>query len=509
MKFIPRRLIPILEKAPLLYGLLCVLLPISPANMAITTRDSGVFLYIGWRILNGELPYRDIWDHKPPIVFYLNALGLAITENSRWGVWILEAVFLAVAAFIGFYLLKKALGTIPAMLSSLVWLLTLTFVIEGGNFTEEYILPLQFAALWLAWDLDKPDRSRWRYLLIGVLGGLAFCTKQTSIGIWIAILLYITFQRLKSRQVKRWLGELSLIALGWSSILGGTVLFFGLQGAFDQFWSAAFLFNFVYAFAVENFLVRIGPILYAITPLASSGFFQFSMMGYVFSVIAVLFKRSAVREFLPILLIGLIDLPLELILLCSSGRSYVHYYMTILPVLALFAGMFFWVLRSQLAGWAVPGLAKTLFLVGLAGVILWSSYGSYLDQVRLFHNFGDETVIEYVTATTKPDETVLFWGAEATSNYYTQRRSPTRFVYQNPLYISGYASEELIDEFLQDLLLNHPRYIIDTKNPYTPIFDFPIHSQAIERDLATIQSQYQATEDVGTWTVYEYLGVTP
>lgn len=509
MKFLPEKLISILEKAPVLYGLLCVLLPISPANMANTTRDSGVFLYIGWRILNGELPYQDIWDHKPPVVFYLNALGLTISSNSRWGVWLIETAFLATAAFIGFYLLKKALGTIPAMLSSLAWLLTLTFVIEGGNFTEEYVLPLQFAALWLAADLDKPGRSWWRVFLIGVLGGLAFCTKQTSVGIWVAISMYLTFQRLTSRQTRRWLSEMSYLTLGGGMILGVTALFFGVQGAFDQFWSAAFSFNFVYSSGVVNFLTRIAPILYAISPLASTGLFQFSMMGAVFSIIAIGFKRSTVTHLLPLLLIGLVDLALEMVLLCVSGRSYDHYYISILPILALFAGVFFWVLGSQLVSWSVPLLAKTLFLVGLSGIFLWSSYGIYLDQVRLFHNFGDVTVARFVAETTEPDEMVLFWGAETTSNFVAQRRSPTRFVYQNPLYIQGYTNEKLIEEFLQDILRNQPRYIIDTKNPYTPIFDFPIHSLAIDRVIAEIQSYYPTTLDMGMWTIYEYSNVSP
>ena len=78
------------EKLLVFSGALCVLLPVSPLNMKFSYSDSGVFLYTGWRILNGELPYRDVWDHKPPIIFYINALGLAIANNSRWGVWLIE-----------------------------------------------------------------------------------------------------------------------------------------------------------------------------------------------------------------------------------------------------------------------------------------------------------------------------------------------------------------------------------------------------------------------------------
>jgi hypothetical protein len=107
MKFIQTLIEKTWEKLLVLFGALFVLLPVSPLNMPFTFRDSGVFLYLGWRILNGELPYRDIWDHKPPVIFYLNALGLAISGNSRWGVWAVELAFLFAVAFIGYLLIKK------------------------------------------------------------------------------------------------------------------------------------------------------------------------------------------------------------------------------------------------------------------------------------------------------------------------------------------------------------------------------------------------------------------
>jgi hypothetical protein len=86
----------------LLFGLTTlVMLPENPANMAWPSRDSGVFLYAGWRILSGELPYRDIWDHKPPLIYYLNALGLVVSGGSRWGVWCIEFILLFTAALLG------------------------------------------------------------------------------------------------------------------------------------------------------------------------------------------------------------------------------------------------------------------------------------------------------------------------------------------------------------------------------------------------------------------------
>src|SRR5687768_18415163 len=78
------RIIPVLVS---FFGTLMALFPSNPTNMTLPSRDSGVFLYVGWRLLNGDIPYRDVWDHKPPLIYFVDALGIALTPASPWGVW--------------------------------------------------------------------------------------------------------------------------------------------------------------------------------------------------------------------------------------------------------------------------------------------------------------------------------------------------------------------------------------------------------------------------------------
>ncbi len=58
-------------------------------------------------MLNGEIPYLDVWDHKPPVILLINALGLPIGGGSRWGVWLVELGLLFLAALLGFKLIKR------------------------------------------------------------------------------------------------------------------------------------------------------------------------------------------------------------------------------------------------------------------------------------------------------------------------------------------------------------------------------------------------------------------
>ncbi len=194
------RLARLQDQILIVLGALVVLLPISPLVLPLAGRDSGVFLYIGWRILHGEIPYRHLWDHKPPLIFYLNALGLWLSGGSKWGVWLLELAALVLAATLGFKLVKRAFGTQAAVVSLALWLASLIYVIQGGNLTTEYTLPLQFACLWLAAGLDQTRHETRRLFAIGLLCGLIFWTKQNAAGIGIAVALYLIISRSAGRR---------------------------------------------------------------------------------------------------------------------------------------------------------------------------------------------------------------------------------------------------------------------------------------------------------------------
>lgn len=508
MKPLPKFVSSHWEKLFLLVVILGVLLPISPLNMRYTDRDSGVFLYVGWRILCGELPYRDVWDHKPPVIFYLNAVGLAIAGGSRWGVWLLELLGLFFATYFGYKIIRGSLGVTPAILSTLLWLLTLTFLIKGGNLTTEYTLTLQFIALWIVkqiFDKRLPFSDKWGWFLIGFFGGFAFFTKQTAIGIWISIVLFLIVHRLDLSQARRLISELLLLLGGFVTVCFSWILFFGLEGGLVEFWNAAFLYNFIYSSEVANFLERIKPIQVGASLLSITGLLPIAGIGYIIGFALFYIRRDSIRDLLPLLGICLFDLPIEFILVSSSGRTYQHYYMTLLPALAFFSGITFWILFSSLVPSNIPSTTKYLLTIGICGIFLLASSNQYKAQIMDFTGVNQqEYFVNRIVRLTGAEDKVLLWGAEAALNFFSRRQSPTRFVYQYPLYTSGYTNEQMILEFLDSIVNERPRLIIDTQNPKTPMYDFPIQTPAIEQRLKWLQCHYHPVGTMRSWTIYKY-----
>src|SRR5215213_9068671 len=133
------------------------LFPSNPSNMTLPSRDSGVFLYVGWRLLNGDIPYRDVWDHKPPLIYFIDALGITLSPTSLWGIWVLGFLFIFFTLFFIYKTLDRDFGIHAALAGAITLTSGLLTILEKGNVTEQYALVFQALGFWLfvgSWKKD-------------------------------------------------------------------------------------------------------------------------------------------------------------------------------------------------------------------------------------------------------------------------------------------------------------------------------------------------------------------
>src|SRR3972149_336049 len=55
-------------------------------------RDQATYLVIGQGLLNGQHLYQDLWDNKPPGIFFLFAVIVKIFDHTMWCVGLVELV---------------------------------------------------------------------------------------------------------------------------------------------------------------------------------------------------------------------------------------------------------------------------------------------------------------------------------------------------------------------------------------------------------------------------------
>ena len=136
----------------------------------------------------GLMPYRDLFDHKGPLLFILYALGAAISDTSFIGVFALEALSLAAAVYAGWRTVRlfgEGRLTLLAMPLLAAATCCCTAFTQGGS-AEEFALPALAVGVYLtlAAMTRAEEKTRGRMLGFGAAAGWVFLIKYTDIGLF-------------------------------------------------------------------------------------------------------------------------------------------------------------------------------------------------------------------------------------------------------------------------------------------------------------------------------------
>lgn len=487
-------------------------------------RDSSVYMYVAEGILEGDTPYLDRWDHKGPLLYVVNLLGLVISDV--WGVWLVEMIFLIGWVWIAFALSRDNFGLVPALFS-LAALLSYFVLIDTANSAGTYALTLKFISLYLFVRVERGEGGPWFPLAIGALSASAFLLLPSLVGLWIAMGLYWIIQKENA------LVRILLVVAGALPVFLLTIGAFAAVGGLYAMWDAVFVYNSAYTDV--SFVERLNSVLEAdgrkvllLLPLT---------VAWCVGLCYFLFAKEARRDrFGNILKLGLISLPIEIVLISLSAFGHLQYYLSLLPatmilmslILMSFLSLFMYKIvgKTALTSHISPGFALLIgvALFGAVSMHLFSAARlSYLASIHEKYTreggimYGSHMrVTELIREETDPDDTILVYGGgETRLHLFSDRDAPTRFFYQYPLAMPGYARPEIFDEFIQDVQTGKPALIIDTKKGRLPPLD------SAERDeweinthryvylpdefrpfLELVNNDYEPMADLDGYTVY-------
>lgn len=198
--------------------------------------DKEIFKYTGLVIYKGGVPYRDFFDHKPPLIYFLNYAGVLL--GGDWGLWVLDAT-LVLFSTIQFLKLCKAnfikqAWVLPTLFNLMIRDKAVSF---GVGMTREYtsIFILLFVCVMLG-------NNKYKYWLLGILSGLVFFMQQDQILVLLPFLLYSVF--INKNDWKTFLKKNLQLLLGTTIVVTLIFVYFIYHEAFRYFWEDAFLFNF-------------------------------------------------------------------------------------------------------------------------------------------------------------------------------------------------------------------------------------------------------------------------
>jgi hypothetical protein len=461
---------PLLNKILKLFwfGILSASILSNPLT-AYPGRDSGIFLYIGALILKGRIPYRDVWENKGPLVFYINALGLFLTGGSRWGIWLLEFTFFLAASIIGYVTIKRMLGVIPALIGTFMWVSAAGNVLQGGNFSEEYSLLFSFVAIWLFLNSMEQPQNKFFNLLIGVTLGFNILLRPNNISIQVAIVGAYFILALFSRDWWLLVQRAAQIVIGMLSVLIPVLLYFAAHAALTEMINVVIVFNTQYseggglARSVAGIANAARGIGFPLTAVA--------LLGYILALI-FLFKKDSFNtprgNFLLVILIGL---PLEAFLSGLSGRNYPHYFIGWALYVGILWSYVFYIFITQFvpnaARFSTPLVLILIIAVFITRVDAWKNYVAGLTQLAAQNTRLEyrDPVADYIQQNTAPEDKVLVWGFRPIINFVSERESPASYLPYPLSHVDTPLAQRWADEFYSQLTANPPALIVNMIEP--------------------------------------------
>lgn len=293
--------------------------------------DSEVFQIMGKSWIEGLIPYKDIFDLKGPIIFFINRIGYEITGTST-GVFIIQVLFLTIFLFTSFLFLQRRLSTLASIGGTIALLSSLAITFSGGNLVDEYILPFILLTItcmyeWIQnYSNENPDHKLHYAFIYGLTFSVALLSRLTMAVPMSAGVAVIAIVLIKN---KRWNNIL------WNIIafLGGGLLiflpfafYFFINDAFEDWWTDSIMFGFNYLSnsLQENFRVEM------VRKLFSKNIPVFLMI--IAAVIRYAYEKDSKSCINMILWLFISFFSLLLII---KGRGYTHYSMIYAPYVVI------------------------------------------------------------------------------------------------------------------------------------------------------------------------------
>lgn len=471
--------------------------------------DEGVALYTGKVILDGGAPYLDSWDHKGPILYFLNAAGFWISQDAVWGPGMLEGLLLAAAISLLIQELKHFWS--PYVIYSVViaFLISYYFFMESLNLTESWTLGFQMIAYLLIWKesnqkrtIDSGKVTRWGlFFSLGLAFSFIFYTRpNNSMGVLFATIT-LSFLCKKSIGLKGLL-VFSLTFFSFSALIA---IYLRATKSFSEFIEQFIVYNLDYS-SVGSASNRLDASLHSLFRLAQTPLAIF----LVITIIFIIFDKTSWLQAAEkakvncAILIGLLG---DFIFSFLSARGYLHYLIVILPSLMMVVGVF----QSYLADRSY--VYRRLISFSLAFCILFGGiFGFQKILIRFYSDPGNLTeVSNFLSTNSIASDRIQILGSNTRVLVLANRKSSSSITYSHPATSVFYRNAEQSAWKLEgDIKSRNPKFIVRSTRGScelnSPACDIgkPQYSEANLAPLYTwILRNYQIIQVIGDYEIWQ------
>ena len=480
-------ILPAIASAPLLLNLLLLTEPLD--------RDEGAYATVALGLLDGRLPYRDLFDHKPPLIYVWYALSFAIFGESDWSPRLLAGLCLGATAILVESSARVLYGHAAGRVAGVAFAgMTGIALLEPAANVEPFMLLPMVGSLRAALAWRQSGAIGW-LALAGLLASLAFLTKEVTVWNGAVPLVYILALPGSRRQ------RLASLAAGAALPVALIVAMYGWMDALDDLLYANVEYNLLYAADVTHAeKAALAWKATLVVGLAAAPFAAATLAGAVCCL-----KRRDQSDWLVLAWLAASALGVA-----STGRFFPHYFLQMMPASAL-------VLAALSTAWpkwggAVHRRRLSVAAFGACSVVALAlsapAYlgGSALERQRakgdtpaVAASFENRQIGAYLRTRTNPNDTVWQAGRESGVYFYAGRLPATAVFYDRPFWLD----DQTLDDTLASLRESPPRYIVDG---IATIDDIDLESDVVRRVRDFIDRHYDFETRIGYADIYKLRG---
>ena len=326
--------------------------PLYPMNI---WPDVNCFFTVGKSMLHGMIPYRDLYEQKGPILYFIYALAAMISENSFLGAYILDALSFGLFLFFSGLCAKLYLGSSPAVYPIVAVLAAILSSVEAaahGGSAEQMFLSLLMFSFWLINRSLCENRilKLWEAFAIGICAGICLYVKFTFLGFFFGLALFVlVWYVLFEKQAKALPAVIGAFLGGIAAVSVPVFLYFLLNGAIGDFFTVYF-YNNLFLYQKQEMSKIYFYLFYLYTSLRrniEAG--AFLVLGGVWMVLTLKKNYKLLTAFL------LSELFLSVAVL-AGGVFFIYY-----PMILMAPMVYGLIAAAQLLGWIfrkIPALAS-------------------------------------------------------------------------------------------------------------------------------------------------------
>ena len=208
--------------------------------------------YIARGIINGETPYQDLFDHKPPLTYYMLAAFFTAFEDSLQTVHLFAALFGISLLVIIFVITKAILDWKSALLAT-----AFSSVFFFTNIPAMEIPMTLFGLLGFYFYLQyyRQDKPLMLFLT-GIFIGISIWFKQPGILFLIAVMAHYGFVCRKNKYTSSKIFKgIALLFIGVLIVSIPLLSYVIYTSGFSNFWYAVVTFNFLFSGSASRIFV--------------------------------------------------------------------------------------------------------------------------------------------------------------------------------------------------------------------------------------------------------------